>query len=105
SGPCWLRGRSPCAKSTVGRPSTKRLPIRSLTSPHDQLTSPCWRLRESKFQPKSRQHLYRSERATPEKPEMLGTHFLLPPGGAREIKEPGVEILDNGIYRIGPCDL
>ena len=43
SGPCWLRSRSPCAKSTVGRPSTKRLPIRSLTSPHDQLTLPCWR--------------------------------------------------------------
>jgi putative transposase len=30
---------------------------RRLTSPHDQLTSPCWRSRQNQFQPKSRRHL------------------------------------------------
>jgi hypothetical protein len=56
SGLSWLRGRSQCAKSMAGKASAKRLPLRSLTSPHDQLISPCWRSRQTKFQPKSREH-------------------------------------------------
>src|SRR6202023_606776 len=45
SGLCWLQGRSQCAKSMVGRPSTKSVPIRRLTSPLDQVTSSCGRSR------------------------------------------------------------
>ena len=43
SGPCWPRGRSSCERSMVGQPSPRSLPIRSLTSPHDRITSRRWR--------------------------------------------------------------
>ena len=41
---------------TAGKASAKSLSIKSLTSQHDAVTSSCWRLRQNKFQPKSRQH-------------------------------------------------
>jgi hypothetical protein len=55
-GRCWLQGRSQCAKSMAGKTSAKSPSIRSLTSPHDPVTSSCSRLRQNKFQPKSRRH-------------------------------------------------
>ena len=38
SGPCWLLARSRCARWTVGKASPRSLPIKSLTSPHDQIS-------------------------------------------------------------------
>src|SRR4029077_3674185 len=43
SGLYRLRGRSQCAKSMAGKPSTKSLPIRRLTSLLDRATSSRWR--------------------------------------------------------------
>jgi hypothetical protein len=40
SGLSWRPDRSPCAKSTAGKAQARRLPILSLTSPHDAVTSP-----------------------------------------------------------------
>ena len=51
------QGRSPCARSTDGRPSPRNQTIRSLTSPHDRddgLMSPGRRAKHSQFQHKSR---------------------------------------------------
>jgi hypothetical protein len=48
--PCWLLVRSRCARWTAGEASTKDHPIRRLTSPHDAVTSPCWRSRQNQFQ-------------------------------------------------------
>jgi hypothetical protein len=45
SGLSLLQGRSQCAKSMAGKALAKSLPIRSLTSPHDRVTSSCWRSR------------------------------------------------------------
>jgi len=54
SGLCWLQVRSQCAKWTAGEASTKGHPIRRLTSPHDRVTSSCWRSRQNQFQHKLR---------------------------------------------------
>src|SRR6202011_1730291 len=37
SGRCSPQDRSPCARSTDGRPSPRNQTIRSLTSPHDRI--------------------------------------------------------------------
>ena len=39
SGRCLPQDRSPCARSTDGRPSPRNQTIRSLTSPHDRIAS------------------------------------------------------------------
>ena len=39
SGRCSPQDRSPCARSTDGRPSPRNQTIRSLTSPHDRIAS------------------------------------------------------------------
>src|SRR5271166_2334677 len=55
-GLCWLLARSRCERWTAGEASTKRHPIRRLTSPHDRLTSSCWRSRQNQFQHKLRRY-------------------------------------------------
>jgi hypothetical protein len=54
--------RSPCARWTAGGGAPRSLSIRSLTSPHDWLTSSRWRLRQTQFQHKSRRHHGRTAR-------------------------------------------
>ena len=56
SGLCWLRARSRCARWRVDKASLKSLAIRSLTSPHDAVTSSRWRSRQIQFQHKLRRH-------------------------------------------------
>jgi hypothetical protein len=57
SGRCWPLDRSRCEKLTVGRASPKSHSIRRLTSPHDRVTSSCWRSCQTQFQHKLRRHL------------------------------------------------
>src|SRR5580704_10134830 len=56
SGLCWPLVRSRCAKWTAGEASTIRHPIRRLISPHNQVTSSCWRSHQNQFQHKLRRH-------------------------------------------------
>ena len=54
SGHSWRPARSPCGRSTAGKPSPNSHPMRSLTSPHDRIASLRWKSRQ--FQPTSRHH-------------------------------------------------
>ena len=47
SGRCSPQDRSPCARSTDGRPSPRNQTIRSLTSPHDRIASCRPKMRQS----------------------------------------------------------
>ena len=47
-------GQITMRKSTAGEASPKSRPIRRLTSPHDAVTSSCWRSRQNQFQHKLR---------------------------------------------------
>jgi hypothetical protein len=48
--------RSQCARSTAGGALPQSHPIRRLTSPHNLITSSCWRSRRNQFQHKLRWH-------------------------------------------------
>ena len=61
SGRCSPRDRSPCERSTAGKPSPRSHPIKSLTSPHDPIAS---------CRPKTRQQI----------PTQLATRPVWPPG-------------------------
>jgi hypothetical protein len=70
SGLCWLLVRSQCARWTVGKASTKGHPIRPSTSPHDRVTSSCWRSRQNQFQ-----HKLRRQRRSSPGPNRLRGHL------------------------------
>jgi hypothetical protein len=64
----------------AGEASTKRHLIRRLTSPHDRITSSCWRSRQNQFQHKLRRHprtrearTSRKSRHAPRKSEVMST--------------------------------
>jgi hypothetical protein len=57
SGLCWPLARLRCARQTVGKVSPRSLAIKSLTSPHDRVTSSRWRSRQNQFQHKLLRHL------------------------------------------------
>src|SRR6202011_4498007 len=72
SGRCSPQDRSPCARSTDGRPSPRNQTIRSLTSPHDRIAL---------CHPKTR-HPIPTQVATGPIPFLSKTPFNSPSAGA-----------------------